>query len=206
MKLYYAKGACSLAVRIIIHEMSIACEYEAVNLRSKKTERGTDFLTINPKGAVPVLVLDNKEILTENVVILQYLAEKYHAEHLLPSVGDIKRYHVLEWLNFITTDLHKTCSPLFNPQLPEKVRNEIFIPLLKSKLDLVNNHLQHNKYLMGEQFTLADPYLFVILSWLTHFKLALSDWSHSSRYFKELLQRDSVRQALTEENLIGKNI
>src|SRR5688572_12009519 len=113
MKLYYSKGACSLAVRIILHEIGAACEFEAVDLATKKTETGMDFLKINPKGAVPTLILDDKAILTENAVIQQYLAEKYHATQLLPPLGDMKRYRVLEWLNFISTDLHKSCGPLF---------------------------------------------------------------------------------------------
>ena len=201
MKLYYSKGACSLAVRIMIHEMNLPCQFEAVNLKTKRTETDQDFLKINPKGSVPALLLDNDEILTENVVIQQYLADKNHATSLLPPIGDLMRYRVLEWLNFISTDLHKTCGPLFNPKLSEHSRNEIFVPALKNKLNFVDHHLSHNRYLMNEQFTLADGYLFVILSWLKIFQLDLADWPNALRYFNELKQRKSLQQALKEERL-----
>src|SRR5690349_3300917 len=110
MKLYYSKGACSLAVRIALHELGIPCEFEAVDLKAKKTEKGADFFKINPKGAVPTLVLDDHTVLTENAVIQQYLADKQKAFEVLPPVNDMKRYRALEWLNFVSTELHKGCS------------------------------------------------------------------------------------------------
>src|SRR5437870_2266196 len=113
MKLYYSKGACSLAVRILINELNISCKYEAVNLKTKETETGKNFYEINPKGAVPTLILENNNVLTENAVIHQYLADQQKAHHLLPNLNDFKRYQVLEWLNFIATELHKGFSPLF---------------------------------------------------------------------------------------------
>lgn len=199
MKLYYSKGACSLAVRIVINEIGIPCEFESVNLQTKKTETGDDFLKINPKGAVPTLILDDQQVLTENSAIQQYLADEHDAIKLLPPTTNFRRYRVIEWLNFISTDLHKGCSPLFNSKLPQEVKNEIFIPALKNKIDFVENHLSNNRYLLDEQFTLADAYLFVILTWLPHFKIELSNWSSVSRYFEELRHRKSIEQSLAEE-------
>jgi len=201
MKLYYSKGACSLAVRIALHEIGISSEFEAVNLRTKQTETGEDFLKINPKGAVPTLLLDNQEVLTENAVIQQYLADHYQATKLLPPVGDLKRYRALEWLNFVTTELHKGCAPLFNPQLPAELKDSIFKPALKNKLNFVDQQLGHQKYLLGENFTLADGYLYVILFWLPNFKFELSEWGNLSRYFNELTARKAIQQALREEGL-----
>lgn len=201
MKLYYSKGACSLAVRITLHELNLSCVYEAVDLKTKKTETDQDYLKINPKGAVPALLLDNDEVLTENSAIHQYLADKNHATELLPDVRDLKRYRVIEWLNFVSTDLHKGFGPLFNSDVPEKDKKEIFIPIIKKKLKFVDDHLGGNKYLMGDQFTLPDGYLFVILRWLPHFKMEISDWSNLTHYFNELKKRKSIADALHEEGL-----
>jgi glutathione S-transferase len=199
MKLYYSKGACSLAVRITLHEIGAACEFESVDLKTKKTASGDDYLQINPKGAVPALTLDNQEILTENAAIQQYLADHCKATQLLPLPTDFKRYRILEWLNFISTDLHKGCGPFFNPNIPEEIKDNIFRPILKSKLDFVEQRLQQNTYLMGEQFTIADSYLFVILFWLPKLKFELAQWPNLQRYFAQLKTRKAVQQALQEE-------
>jgi len=199
MKLYYSKGACSLAVRIVINELNIPCQFESVDLRAKKTETGEDFYKINPKGAVPALLLDANEILTENAVMQQYLADTHNAHHLLPPVGDFKRYRVLEWLNFITTELHKGFGPLFNPNLPAQIKEEIFIPILKGKLERIEQHLQNNKYLFGDHFTLPDAYLTVILIWCGKFNIELS--ANLKRYLAELKTRKAVQRSLEEEGL-----
>lgn len=201
MKLYYTKGACSLATRIIVNEVGLPCEYESVDLASKKTETGQDFYTINPKGAVPTLITNNDETLTENAVIMQYLADTSQAIQLLPPANHIEHYRVIEWLNFIATDLHKGFGPLFSPSLPPEVRDKIYIPLLKSKLSYVNNHLEHHHYLNGKDFTLPDAYLFVMLTWALYFKFTFATWPHLSRYFTELQKRTSVQQSLKEESL-----
>ncbi|SRR5579883_1264643 len=201
MKLYYTKGACSLAVRIIINELGLPSEYESVDLKTKQTATGQDFLSINPKGAVPVLLTDDNEFLTENAVIQQYLAEKYHAPQLLPPVGDFKRYRVLEWQNYITTELHKGFSPLFNPIVPQDIKEQIFIPLVKTKLNYVDKHLHPNKYLAGENFTLPDAYLFVIIRWALYYKFDMDKWPYLSRYHAELKERKSIKQSLEEEHI-----
>jgi glutathione S-transferase len=200
MKLYYSKGACSLAVRILINELGIDCEYESVDLKTKKTENGVDFLKINPKGAVPVLDI-NGQILTENAAIQQYLADREHATSLLPPVNEFPRYQVIEWLNFVSTDLHKGCGPLFNPNLSQEIKEQIFIPAIKQKLAFVDQHLGKNKYLLGNNYTLPDAYLFVILTWMSHFKIDVTQWVHLSHYFSELHQRKAIKKSLQQEEL-----
>jgi glutathione S-transferase len=199
MKLYYSKGSCSLAVRIIINEMNLSCEYEAVNLKTKQTETGMNFLSINPKGAVPVLQLDNNDILTENAAIQQYLADVHRADKLLPPLGNLDRYHVLEWLNYIATDIHKGCAPFFNPNLPAEIKTSIFLPLIKNKLAFLEQHLAENDYLTGENFTLPDGYLFVILTWLPGLKIDINEFPAVTNYFNRLKTRESIVKSLKEE-------
>lgn len=200
MKLYYSKGACSLAIRIIIHELGLNCEYEAVDLKSKKTEQGKDFLTINPKGSVPALETADKQILTENSVIQQYLADTHHATNLLPPASDFKRYRVLEWLNFVSTDLHKACTPLFYPVVPDETKERIFKPLLKHKLKFVNQEIGEQNYLINNNFTLPDAYLFVVLTWMAKLGIQLEEFSQLNRYLNNLKQRTSIAAALQEEH------
>lgn len=201
MKLYYSKGACSLVVRIILNELNIPCEYESVDLKTKKTESGADFLKINSKGAVPVLAVDSHEIITENTVILQYLADQTKAIHLLPEVGNFQRYRVLEWLNYITTELHKSFGPLFNPSVPQEMKEQFFIPLLQSKFNYVNIRLENHSFLLEDHFTLPDAYLFVMLLWATHFKFDLNQWGNIARFFQALNQRPSIQKSLAQEGL-----
>ena len=202
MKLYYSKGACSLAVRIQLHEMDIPCEFESVDLKTKKTETGLDFLSINPKGMVPTLLLDNKEILTENAVIQQYLSDTHQSKGLLPPFGDFKRYHALEWLNYITTDIHKGFGPLFNPKVPNDLKENVFKDTIKDKFNKIEHHLaKPNKYLFGEQFTLADGYLFVMLLWGKKFNITIDDLPNLSKYFENLKQRPAIQKSLEEEGL-----
>lgn len=199
MKLYYSKGACSLIVRIMLNEVGIESEFEAVNLKTKKTHTGQDYLSINPKGSVPALELKNGELLTENAVILQYLADVSKAIELLPPVGYFQRYRVLEWLNYVATEIHKSFGPLFNPNIPQDLKNQIFIPLLESKLDYINKHLEHHQYLLGDDFTLPDIYLFVMLTWTSHFNLDLNKRENLARYFAELNNKQSVIESLKQE-------
>lgn len=201
MKLYYASSVCSLAVRIILYELDISCEYESVNLKTKQTETGADYLTVNPKGSVPALVLVNNDVLTENAVILQYLADTNNAVELLPPVNDINRYRTLEWLNFVSTDLHRYCAPLFWSKFSDETKSIVFTPILKKKLFIVDSHLRDHKFLMGERLTLGDSYLFVILIWLAKLKVNMNEWPNLSRYFNDMKQRKSVQKALEEEGL-----
>jgi glutathione S-transferase len=202
MNLFYTRGACSLVVRIVINELELKSEFESVNLQSKQTESKHDFLTINPKGSVPTLQLDNGEILTENAVILQYLADTAKAHTLLPAIGHFERYRVLEWVNYITTEVHKSFGALFNPNIPQDIKNSVFIPLIKSKFKYINNHLQDKKHLLGEHFTLPDAYLFVMLQWAVTMKINLDEWTYLTHYHKMLNDRASIRQSLKEEDLL----
>lgn len=202
MKLYYSKGACSLAVRIIIHELNIACEFENVNLQTKKTDSQDNFLMINPKGSVPALMLDNKQLLTENAVIQQYLAETFNGTALLPEKSDFNHYRVLEWLNFISADLHKSFSPFFNPKVSDDLKNTIFKPLVENKLNYIEKHLHSTRYLVGETFTLPDSYLFVILRWALRLNLiSLENNPSLMQYMDKLQERPSIQRSLQEEGL-----
>lgn len=201
MKLYYSKGACSLAVRIALHEANIASEFESVDFKTKKTETGEDYLTINPKGSVPALRLDDNTILTENAAIQQYLADHAHASKLLPEVGNLKRYRVLEWLSFLNSDVHKSFGPLFNPDVPEDTKEKIFRPLLLKRFNVIEKHLEKNKFLMGNEYTLPDGYLLVVLRWLPAVKIDIKSLPNLARYMKEVMERKSVAQALKEEGL-----
>jgi len=201
MKLYFSKGACSLTVRIIINELGLSCDYETVDLKTKKTAGGNNFLEVNPKGAVPTLMTNDGDTLTENAVILQYLADTSKADTLLPPVGKFSRYQVLEWLNYVATEMHKTVGQLFNPNLPEQTKQSLTIPLIKSKLNYINQHLKQHTYLLGEHFTLPDAYMFVILRWAQAFQFDFKEWPNIKRYFDLLLQRDSVKKSLDEEGI-----
>ncbi|HSW93054.1 MAG TPA: glutathione transferase GstA [Gammaproteobacteria bacterium] len=202
MKLYFSKGACSLATRITLNELGIGAEYESVDLKTKKTATGEDFLKINPKGAVPAILLDDKTVLTENAAILQYLADLKKADHLLPPVFDRQRYSIIEWLNFIATDLHKGCGVFFNPLIPDTLKNTLFRPLLVSKLKRVEDQLAKTAWIGGSHFTLPDAYLFVILRWLPYIQIDMvKDFPQSARYFETLKNRDSVMKSLKEEDL-----
>jgi glutathione S-transferase len=202
MKLYYSKGACSLAVRIIIHELNLPCEFESVNLKSKKTASGADYFEVNPKGSVATLVLENGEILTENVVIMQYLADTHNATHLLPSGKDMKRYRTLEWMNFVTTEIHKSFGPLFSAAVSDDMKNDYSVPLLEKKFQFIEDHLKNHAYLMGEEFTLPDGYLFVMLRWMTPIaKISFDDLPNLKKYFELLKQRPTILKSLEEEGL-----
>jgi len=201
MKLYYSRGACSLSVRITLQEIGIPYEQESVNLKTKKTESGVDYFTINPKGAVPALELANKEVLTENVAIQQYLADEYKATPLLPPVGNFKRYRVLEWLSYISSDLHKSFAPLFNPTISQEIKDQYFMPPLKQKFEWIDEHLRKNKFLMGDQFTLCDIYLFVVSRWLAAFDMDMTLLPNVSRFMTELKKRKAVADSLEEERL-----
>lgn len=204
MKLYYFNGATSMIVRIVINELGLPCEYERVDLSAGKvTESGTDFLSINPRGMVPVLKIDDQEYLTESAIICQYLIDQKQATNLLPAAGDFKRYRVLEWVNFMAVDLHKLITyNLLNPKLPDAIKAEVFIPIIQSKFSILDQALAKNKYLMGDHFMLPDAYLFVMLFWAEWLKVDLSKFSNLARYFSELKKRKSIVDSLAEEKFI----
>ena len=201
MKLYYSVGACSFAIRITLNEADIQFSSEAVDLKTKKTENGRNFLEINPKGAVPVLVLDNGETLTEGAAIQLYLVDHYGVDSLLPPLSDFRRYRILEWFNFVATELHKSCTPLFNPAMTEEVGETIFRPQLRKKLQFAEQYLQTHVYLGGESVSVADHYLFVVLRWLGTLKVDIAQFPALMRYFNRMHSRPSVQKSLQEEGL-----
>lgn len=201
MKLFYSKGACSLVVRIVLNELGIAFQEEAVDLRTKKTESGSNFWAINPKGAVPALMLDNGEVLSENQVILQYLADNQTHQTLLPALGNFSRYRTLEWLNFISTELHKTLGFCFAPTIPEAVKNDVLLARAKERFAFINSHLEHHGYLVGQEFSLPDAYLFVMVRWARFLNVDLRTLSHLHAYIDRLQQRPSIKHSLKQEGL-----
>lgn len=199
MKLFYFKGSCSLNPRIIINELGLDVEFIKISIPDKKTEKGEDYLTINPKGSVPALMLENGEVLTEGAIITQYLADTYKNHTLLPEFGSFKRYRVLEMVNHIATDLHKSCSPLFNKDVPDQVKNDAIKPILVKRLSAINTILGKNQYLVGNDFTIADSYLFVVLSWMPHLQIDLSSFAGIKKFIDQNSQRPSIAKALQDE-------
>lgn len=201
MKLYYAPGACSLAPHIVAREAGIDLELEKVDLHSKKTESGKDFTSINPKGYVPALELDNGEILTEGPVISQYLADSKPESGLAPPNGTWERYRLQEALTFIGTEIHKSYSPLFNPSLAPEAREER-IAHIRKRFELVNRMLDGKEFLVGHRFTVADAYLFVMVSWKDFLKVDLSAFDNVLAFHDRIGRRAAVQAALRAEGLI----
>lgn len=203
MKLFYSPGACSLAPHILLREAGLTADLVRVDLATKKTEQGEDFRSINPKGYVPALVLDAGGVLTETAVILQYLADLAPDKKLIPAAGDMERYRCLEWLNFISTELHKSLGALFNPNTPQTWR-EIVLQMLSRRLDFIAKQLADQPYLMGSSFMAADAYLFTLLSWTAHLNIDLSNWPVLKEYLARVAARPAVRQTLAEEGLLKR--
>ena len=177
MKLYYAPGACSLSPHIALLEAGLPYDLIKVDLRAKTLESGDDYLKVNPKGQVPALALDSGELVTEGPVIIQMIADKAGDKNLAPTRDSAERYKLQEWLNFITTELHKNFSPLFQPVIPDEVKN-FFKDRLTAKFKYIDSQLAGRDYLLGKQFTVADGYLFVMLAWADRTKLDLSGFSN----------------------------
>ncbi|AGC48010.1 glutathione S-transferase [Myxococcus stipitatus DSM 14675] len=200
MKLYYTPGACSLSPHIILREAGLKFAVEKVDLRSKKTETGVDFNTVNPKGYVPTLVLDNGAMLTEGPAIVQYLADQAPESKLAPANGTFERYQLQEMLNFISTELHKAFSPLFNPAFPDDGKR-IFRDRIAQRLTTLNGLLEKNAFLMGEQFTVADAYLFTVLNWTRPMQIDLEPYPFVKAYHGRIAARPHVQAALAAEGL-----
>ena len=200
MKLYYTPGACSLSPHIVLLETGLPFELEKVDLQEKETDSGHDFYLVNTKGSVPALELDDGSILTEGAVIIQYLGDRVPEKQLVPLPLTIERYRLMEWLNFIAMDLQKSFMPIFNPSY-SACREEAKKTLLR-QFDYVDRRLGKNPYLMGEQFTVADAYLFTITTWIEAADLAIDQWKALARYRKKISERPSVRQAMIAEGLV----
>lgn len=200
MKLYYTAGVCSLSPHIALLEAGLPFELEAVNLATKVTETGKDFKTINPKGYVPALQLDDGSVLTEGPAIVLYIASKAPVGQLAPAPGASEYFHLLEWLVFIGTELHKGFGPLFNPALSDDGKDVLKVRL-RLRLDAANALVGNGPYVMGETFTVADCYLFTVLGWMPKVGLDLADWPNLARFRQTVAARPKVQAALKAEGL-----
>ena len=201
MKLYYTPGACSLSPHIALLEAGLPYDLVKVDLRAKKLENGDDFLKVNPKGQVPVLVLDSGELVTEGPVIIQMIADKATGKNLAPARDSTDRYKMLEWLNFITTELHKSFGPMFSPVLADDAK-AFFKDRVMGKFKYVESQIAGRDYLMGSQFTVADGYLFTMLSWADRLKFDLSEMPNLLAYKARVAARPKVQEAMTKEGLL----
>src|SRR5678816_1703726 len=203
MKLYYSPGACSLSPHIVLCELGLEFEPVLASTKTHKLQDGTDYYTINPKGYVPTLELDNGERLTEGPAIVQYLADQKPESGLAPKNGTLERYQVQEWLNFLTSEVHKQFSPLFRPNTPEDYK-PIAKENLAKRFDLIDQHLKGKDYLMGKQFTVADAYLFVLSNWTKPTQIDLAKWPNLQAYNKRVAARPKVKEAMQAEGLLPK--
>ena len=200
MKLYYATGSCSLSPHIILNEAGLPFEKVRVDLRTRKTQNGDDFLKINPNGYVPALELDSGEILTEGVVIIQYLADQVPGKHLIPACGSMARYRALEWLNFIATEIHKSFSPLFNASMPAEAK-QFSIDKLVNRFKWVDTQLATKQYALGDTFSVVDAYLFTVASWCPGLGISLDEFKNLTAYLQRVKARPTVQEAMKGEGL-----
>ena len=199
MKLYFSPGACSLASHIVLRELGVPFETVQVELRSKKTKAGADFTAVNPKGYVPALELDDGEVLTEGTAVLQYLADLKPAQGLAPLPASFERYRLQEWLGFINSEIHKGFGPLFNPAAPEAVREAAKAQLAR-RLPIVDAVLAKKEYLLG-RFSVADAYLFTVLSWAGKTGVDLAPYKSLAPYLARIGERAAVKAARAAEGL-----
>ncbi len=199
MKLYYAPGACSLSPHIVLREIGLPFTMEQVDLATKETAGGEDYYIVNTKGSVPALMLDNGEVLTEGAAILQYLADLVPEKQLAPRAGTMERYRLMEALNYIATELHKSFVPIFNPAYEgakEAAKNK-----LTAEFDYVDRQLSQKPYLMGERFTVADAYLFTVSCWIEAAGLDIRQWKALDQYRQKIAARPAVKEVLAEEGM-----
>jgi len=203
MQLSFAPGACSLASHITAREAGINLDLKRADTKTKKLEDGSDYLAVNSKGAVPALKLDNGQVLTEGVAIMQYLADQKPESNLAPKNGTMERYRVQEWLNYITSEVHKGFSPLWNPTADPAVKTWA-LDGLKKKFDWLNTQLTGKKYLTGDNFTVADAYLFTVVNWTNFLSVDLAPWPALKEFQARVAARPKVQEALEAEGLTKK--
>jgi glutathione S-transferase len=201
MKLYYAPGACSLSPHIVLLEAGLPYSLEKVDFSTKKTEHGEDYSSVNNKGAVPALRLDDGNVLTEGPAIVQYLADLKPESGLAPRPGTFQRYQLMEILNYLTSELHKSFGPLFSSDASAEWKAASKAAVGK-KFDWLTGFLAGKTYLTGNTFTVADAYLFTMLSWTSHVAIDLKTWPALAAYRALIAQRPKVQQALKEEGLL----
>ena len=202
MKLYYSPGACSLSPHIALREAGLTFQAVAAPTKTHQLDDGTDYYTINPLGYVPLLELDDGTRLTEGPTIVQYIADQVPAKKLAPAYGTKERYQLMSWLTFIGTELHKAFSPLFNPATPEAYKT-IAKDRLNSRLRWVNEQLEGKQYLMGDDFTVADGYLFTVTNWAPRVGVDLSALIHLNAYRTRVAARPAVQAAMKAEGLLS---
>jgi glutathione S-transferase len=202
MKLYYSPGACSLSPHIVLRETGTDFDLVKVDTKTHKTASGEDFYKVNPKGYVPVLELDSGEILTEGPAIVQYLADRKSANGLLPKPGTMERVRVQEWLNFITSELHKGLGGMFHPKMPEEFKDVVKERFGTLHARILEDHFAKNDYLMGKDFTVADAYLFTVLGWGKYLGIDMAKWPNVAKYLERVAQRPKVQEALKAEGLV----
>jgi glutathione S-transferase len=203
MKLYYSPGACSLSPHIVARELGIPVELKKVNVKDKTIEDGGDYWKINARGYVPALELDNGQVLTEGPAIIQYLADQKPEAGLAPKNGSLERYRLQEWLNILTSEIHKGFSPLFKPNTPEEYK-KISKDNLATRFDWLDKQLAGKDYLTGKTFTVADAYLFVLLNWTKFQSIDLNRWPNLSAFQARVGARPKVQEALQFEGLLKK--
>lgn len=201
MKLYYSTGACSLSPHIALREAGLPFELVLASTKTHKLADGTDYYSINPKGYVPLLELDNGERLSEGPAIVQYIADQAPASHLAPANGTMARYRLQEWLAFIGTEIHKAYSPLFNPATTEDARNAAKTRIT-GRLAYVNDQLAGKAYLLGEQFSVADAYLFAVVNWSRFVDIDLAPFPHLGAFMARVAARPAVQEAMKAEGLL----
>jgi len=203
MQLYFSPGACSLASHITAREAGLPIELKRADTKTKKLEDGSDYYAINSKGAVPALKLDNGQVLTEGVAIMQYLADQKPESGLAPKNCSLERYRVQEWLNYITSEVHKTFSPLWNPTADPAVKEYASSNLFK-KFDWISTQLAGKKYLTGDTFTVADAYLFTVVNWTNFLGIDLAKWPALKEFQARVAARPKVQEAMEAEGLNKK--
>lgn len=201
MKLYYSPGACSLSPHIVLHESGLAFTPVLASTKTHKLADGTDYYTINPKGYVPLLELDDGQRLSEGPAISQYIADKVPEKKLVAPWGTMERYRQIEWLTYIGTELHKVFSPLFMPNMFEEAK-AIFRARVLSRLEWVNQQLEGRPYLMGDSFSVPDAYLFAVTNWTKFVGVDISGLPHLGAFMQRMAARPAVRQALEAEGLL----
>jgi glutathione S-transferase len=200
MKLYFAPGACSLSPHIVLREAGQKFDLVQVDLREKKTKDGSDFNQINGKGQVPTLETDDGFTLTEGPAILQYVGDKNPGAKIVPPAGSTERYKVQEWLNFITSELHKNFGPLFRPTTPDAYK-QICRDAIAGRFKWINEKLAGKQYLMGDAFTAPDAYLYVITRWAQRMEMDLNQWPNLKAFSERMAARPKVQEALKAEGL-----
>lgn len=201
MKLYYSPGACSLSPHIVLLEAGLPFTVEKTDLKTKKTASGGDYYQINSKGAVPALQLDDGRVLTEGPAIVQYIADQKPDSGLAPRWGTFERYQLMEMLNYTGTELHAGFHPLFTPGTPPEAKAAA-VESVTRKFDWLSKRITAGKYVLGDTFTVADAYLFVVLRWMDFAKIDRGKWPTLVAYFELLSRRPKVQEALKAEGLI----